>query len=929
MSSAKEGISALERGIIAYRKGAFADALRFYRSYLSYNPDDADAWNAAAVAAGRCGELGGALAFMARAFIGNDMPARLPMLATNTANIVVLLSASIPSPLSAAREKVETVFASAVRLVLDIPASVQKGNVPWPLFSWTLVAAAMLRRSEAVLPIAERGIAIAGGTISWLPQALVIGLLDQGVIRDDLLRIGVRSSADFLRIEPTNAFSIYLLLYYAYFRNRPWLLGRLRRRLLDRIPTEALQTSHALLSHWHISDVHDDFFARIEAAPPTASVLMPMIGRRTAVGASLVVVTCCDARYWMRFGRRLVASLSGVAKKPFLLHVHIVDPTAETLDSLQAVAAAVPFPMVWTVELTRFLPESIRDRLSCPEFRRTYYACVRFLRMPEFMGRYAGIPILVIDTDAVCTADPFAIAAMMEGDRYDFCIPNGTRLGPTREFFCNVVHYGGSAASRRYADLVSRYIRYYFEHRLPLWMLDQAALFCCHAHLREKGEAFALNHFDAPTTGVAAAFAHVMTMDENEKHDALDALCPAPSPDSRAPQNVSEKGKNSAPTSDAHQDPIDIDLTAALAIQMLRTSGHGKLQAFVDRCLGEVVGRMRDDVTEGRWKKAAEHALLLQYGGAGLGGWLSFITQGLVETADIETLRWFLAGRIIHDPAAADIWVSMGVCEQYLGRFMAGAAALRRGLRLDPAAPRLATIAAVAGIHARIAEKCGATVQAGPFAGMIYRGMTALGVNPSRLLGAYEAELHETVETIVETGYDAVVNIGCAEGYYAVGLARRIPHTTVYAYDIDANALRLCREVIAANGVGDRIRLGGLFEPHMFAEFAHRRSIVLCDIEGAEDELLDGAALGALAGMDLLVEVHESARPGLMERLRRRFAATHDLHVIPVARDDDRRRFVPPGLDLTETERRLVLWERDTDTPWLHLRSHRLPAGGR
>ena len=60
--------------------------------------------------------------------------------------------------------------------------------------------------------------------------------------------------------------------------------------------------------------------------------------------------------------------------------------------------------------------------------------------------------------------------------------------------------------------------------------------------------------------------------------------------------------------------------------------------------------------------------------------------------------------------------------------------------------------------------------------------------------------------------FDALLNIGCADGYYAVGLAMRMPGVPVFAHDLNPKAQTGCREVAALNGVAERGQVGGLFE---------------------------------------------------------------------------------------------------------------------
>ncbi len=66
-------------------------------------------------------------------------------------------------------------------------------------------------------------------------------------------------------------------------------------------------------------------------------------------------------------------------------------------------------------------------------------------------------------------------------------------------------------------------------------------------------------------------------------------------------------------------------------------------------------------------------------------------------------------------------------------------------------------------------------VAGGPFASMQYVPDAFSVAITARLVGCYEAELHNTIEEVIARRPPLVVNVGCAEGYYAVGLARRLP----------------------------------------------------------------------------------------------------------------------------------------------------------
>lgn len=215
-------------------------------------------------------------------------------------------------------------------------------------------------------------------------------------------------------------------------------------------------------------------------------------------------------------------------------------------------------------------------------------------------------------------------------------------------------------------------------------------------------------------------------------------------------------------------------------------------------------------------------------------------------------------------------------------------------------------------------KQSGTTILGGPFKGMDYAVAAAEGAWATRLLGVYEASLAPVLETVIARRYPQIFDIGCAEGYYAVGLARRMPETQVFARDINVKARDLVMALAAANGVADRVHVGGEMDPAEFDLCKNAPTFVLCDIEGAEDALLDPVTAPGLLCADILVEVHDSEKPGLSDRIATRFAATHKITRIGRKLDDSS---LPDWAErLSDLDRLLMLWEwRSGPTPWLWL----------
>ncbi len=213
-----------------------------------------------------------------------------------------------------------------------------------------------------------------------------------------------------------------------------------------------------------------------------------------------------------------------------------------------------------------------------------------------------------------------------------------------------------------------------------------------------------------------------------------------------------------------------------------------------------------------------------------------------------------------------------------------------------------------------IVSQVGWEVQTGPFQGMRYVQRALSSALLPKLLGTYENELHPALEKLLETSYEAVVDIGSAEGYYAVGLARRLAEATVYGYDMDPDARAMCGELAVRNGVADRVVIRDQFTPDHLAELPGERFLVVCDVDGYETELFKPELAHHWAGADLIVELHDCFGLPCRDQVTACLAPSHDLEVIPSG-----VKTFPPGVDiqLPEDDRRLTVDELRPPQAWL------------
>jgi hypothetical protein len=201
-------------------------------------------------------------------------------------------------------------------------------------------------------------------------------------------------------------------------------------------------------------------------------------------------------------------------------------------------------------------------------------------------------------------------------------------------------------------------------------------------------------------------------------------------------------------------------------------------------------------------------------------------------------------------------------------------------------------------------------IKSGIFAGMKYPVHDAAGSYLApKVVGSYESELYPKLQAMFKTKqYKVAFDVGCAEGYYAVGITRAIPGIRMYAYDTNKEAIALCKTIAAANGVADRITFGDFCYADTIANFAFPiPSLIVCDCEGYEAELFTEQAVKNLTHTDVLIELHDHFVPGVTNLLTRRLGSTHELTIIEATQKQPEQY---PFLNfLTKEEQVLVLSE--------------------
>ena len=135
--------------------------------------------------------------------------------------------------------------------------------------------------------------------------------------------------------------------------------------------------------------------------------------------------------------------------------------------------------------------------------------------------------------------------------------------------------------------------------------------------------------------------------------------------------------------------------------------------------------------------------------------------------------------------------------------------------------------------------------------------------------------------------------------------------------DISSYARENCLLNADLNGVQDRVKVQGLYDGANFALLPEGKTLILCDIEGDEEELIDPEKYPALKKLDIIVEIHDLFRPKLSEQLIEKFKPTHEIVLVKNNNAPKVIKLPDPLTELSELDQFLLGYEgRCGPTPW-------------
>ena len=167
-------------------------------------------------------------------------------------------------------------------------------------------------------------------------------------------------------------------------------------------------------------------------------------------------------------------------------------------------------------------------------------------------------------------------------------------------------------------------------------------------------------------------------------------------------------------------------------------------------------------------------------------------------------------------------------------------------------------------------------VQSGPFEGLI---MKQKSPTKPMLLGVWEKELSFIWDSL--ENLKTIIDVGAAEGFYAVGLAKKYPKKQIIAFEMDPRTKVLLERTATHNSVKN-LETHGKCEYENLVKLGDKlqNSFIIMDCEGYEIELLRFSKTSIFQNAHILVELHEMYAAGCTDILKRRFADTHQVSEI-------------------------------------------------
>lgn len=214
----------------------------------------------------------------------------------------------------------------------------------------------------------------------------------------------------------------------------------------------------------------------------------------------------------------------------------------------------------------------------------------------------------------------------------------------------------------------------------------------------------------------------------------------------------------------------------------------------------------------------------------------------------------------------------------------------------------------------------GKEVLNGPFKGLKYPDFFSHGSSLyAKLLGSYEDELHYIINSLKDKKIDIIIDVGCAEGFYANGFGKLFPNSKVLAYDVEPSARQSCLKMAQANNLKN-VEVGEFYSNSDIEKL--RDDLVylfVVDCEGYEIDLFNENNLKKLKNSYLIIELHDLKNERISPYLKKLFQTSHNQLLIYSRNPLEKLESYQIDSNLSTDELLFAFSERSGIMQWLYL----------
>ena len=193
----------------------------------------------------------------------------------------------------------------------------------------------------------------------------------------------------------------------------------------------------------------------------------------------------------------------------------------------------------------------------------------------------------------------------------------------------------------------------------------------------------------------------------------------------------------------------------------------------------------------------------------------------------------------------------------------------------------------------------------------------------THILGVYEKHVLKKIIEFSKKGNYPFIDIGAADGYFAIGMAFSEIFKKIYAFEIDERGRKSLNRNIGNNLCKDKVvvDIEANFETLKEIVDKNKSAVILIDIEGSEFDLLDNKLLKLLSNCYIVCELHPALSANGFEKqnmLINNAKAFFDVSII------QRESYCPNKFselnEFTDEERLIAFGEgRENNMNWLIL----------